>query len=176
MLRSPMLALTSALLGLACGSAERPESAASERAAQPGATAPAVDPCSLLTDEEIAASMGWNPAQTEPSGAAATATCNYYGAATPAQMVSLTISPGIPAMASSEEMAAWRRQQTRSYGDVKFVIEPVEGLGVPAIRNDLEGGSAATVEAAANGRLLIVVTSRPEASRALAIKAIARLP
>jgi hypothetical protein len=30
-------------------------------------------------------------------------------------------------------MAQWRKKQTEGYGDIKFIIEPVEGLGDPEI-------------------------------------------
>jgi hypothetical protein len=91
-------------------------------------------------------------------------------------MLSLVVAPGMPQVASSAEMAAWRKKQTESYGDIKFVIAPVEGLGVPAIRNEVEGTGLATIEAAAKGMLLDVTSSTLEQAKALAAKAITRLP
>ena len=73
-------------------------------------------------------------------------------------------------------MAEWRNKQGTSFGDIKVVIAPIEGLGVPAIRNEVEGVGLVTVEAAAKGMLLDVTTSSLERSKALALKAIARLP
>jgi hypothetical protein len=73
-------------------------------------------------------------------------------------------------------MAEWRSKQGTSFGDIKITIEPIEGLGVPAIRNEVEGAGLVTVEAAAKGKLLDVTTASLEMSKALAPKAIARLP
>jgi hypothetical protein len=84
----------------------------------------------------------------------------------------------MPDVSTSTEMAAWRSAQTRtgSYADIKFLIEPIEGLGVPAIRNEIEGAGLATVEIAVRGRLLDVTTGDLNHSKALAPKAIARMP
>jgi hypothetical protein len=92
------------------------------------------------------------------------------------QNVSLLVAPGMPKVATSAEMAEWRKKQTGGYGDVKFVIEPVEGLGVPAIRNEVDGAGLATIEAAAKGVLLDVSTPNLEQSKALVAKALPRLP
>lgn len=91
--------------------------------------------------------------------------------------MSLLVAPGMPNVANSTEMAEWRKQQTKGYGDIKFVIEPVEGLGVPAIRNEIgDVPGLATIEAAANGVLLDVTSSTLEEAKTLVVKAIKRLP
>ena len=59
---------------------------------------------------------------------------------------------------------------------MKITIEPVEGLGAPAIRNEVEGTGLVTVEVAVRGMLLDVTTSSLERSKNLAVKAMARLP
>ena len=82
----------------------------------------------------------------------------------------------MPKVSSSAEMAAWRSKQGTSFGDIKVTITAVEGLGVPAIRNEVEGVGLVTIEAAAKGMLLDVTTSSLERSKALAPKAIERLP
>jgi hypothetical protein len=79
-------------------------------------------------------------------------------------------------MTSSAEMAAWRSKQGTSFGDVRVIIEPVEGLGAPAIRNEVEGTGLVTVEVAVRGVLLDVTTSSLERSKNLAVKAMARVP
>ena len=134
-----------------------------------------IDVCSLLTPEEIQAVVGWKPAQTKPSSYAGTDVCNYYGPKGYSQSVTLLVAPGMPKVASSAEMANWRKNQTEGFGDVKFIIEPIEGLGVPAIRNEIEGSSAPTIEVAVKGMLLDVSSSTLEEAKALATKAIARL-
>ncbi len=174
---TPLGAFLSFCLAAACGGGEAPKagmSAASQTEA-PKAS-PKIDPCSLLTNEEVEAAVGWKPVKAEPSSYGGVETCNFYGPKDLTQNVSLVVSPGMPKVASSVEMAQWRKKQTEGYGDFKFVIEPIEGLGVPAILNQVEGSGLATIEAAAKGVLLDVSTSNLEHSKALTAKALARLP
>jgi hypothetical protein len=164
-------------LAAACGGAESPKTTTTAATQPDPAKATAkIEACSLLTPEEIEAVVGWKSAEANPSAYGGTAVCNYYGPKGMAQSVSLLVAPGMPKVANSAEMAVWRKQQTEGYGDVKFVIEPIEGLGVPAIRNEIEGAGLATIETAAKGMLLDVSTSNLEHSKKLAAKAIARLP
>ena len=89
----------------------------------------------------------------------------------------MVLAPNMPDVATSAEMASWRSKQAgTSFGDIKIIIAPIEGLGVPAIRNEVEGTGLVTVEAAAKGMLLDVTTSSLEMSKALMPKALARLP
>jgi hypothetical protein len=134
-----------------------------------------IDPCSLLTSEEVESVTGWRIAKTDSSTAGSTATCTLSGPEGLAQTVTLVAAPGMPAMASSAQMAEWRKKQGESYGDVKFIILPLDGLGVPAISNEIEGVELATVELAANGTLVDVTTSRLVASKQLAAMAVGRL-
>ncbi len=166
-------------LAAACGGgAETSKTTSTSGATQPGPTkaAPKFEACSLLTAEEIEAVVGWKPAKAEPSSYGGTAACNFTGPQGLSQMVSLLVAPGMPKVANSAEMAVWRKGQTEGYGDIKFIIEPVEGLGVPAIRNEIEGAGLATIETAVKGMLLDVSTSSLNHSKALVAKAIARLP
>jgi len=158
-------------LAAACGGGtEAPKTAAAS-------AAPKIDACSLLTAEEIEAAVGWKPVKAEPSSYGGTAVCNFYGPKGMSQSVSLLVAPGMPTVASSAEMAQWRKKQTEGYGDIKFIIEPVEGLGVPAIRNEVgQVPGLATIEVAVKGVLLDVTSSTLEEVKALAARAIARLP
>jgi len=158
-------------LAAACGGGtEAPKAAAAS-------AAPKIDACSLLTAEEIEAAVGWKSVKAEPSSYGGTAVCNFYGPKGMSQSVSLLVAPGMPTVASSAEMAQWRKKQTEGYGDIKFIIEPVEGLGVPAIRNEVgQVPGLAAIEVAVKGVLLDVTSSTLEEAKALATKAIARLP
>jgi hypothetical protein len=49
-------------------------------------------------------------------------------------------------------------------------------IGVPAIRSEVEETSLVAIECAAKGMLLDVTTSKLDFSKALALKALARLP
>ncbi len=170
-------ALCSALLTAACSREAPPKSTGAQPAAQTATTdAARIDPCALLTVAEIQAATGKTVAPGESSTQGATLTCNYAEPNAMAPTVTVVVSPGMPKVSSSAAMAEWRSKQAEGYGDLTFVIAPIEGLGVPAIRNDLEGASTGTVEAAAKGRLLIVLTSSLDDSKELAGKAIPRLP
>ena len=80
-----------------------------------------------------------------------------------------------PKVSTSAELAARRNEQAQRQPDIKMVITPLEGLGVPAVRSELEGSSPPTIEAVGGRRLLGVTTSDFEASKALVPKAAARL-
>jgi len=168
-------------LGAAVGACSRddaqmaPAKPSASRAATE-AKKPSVEVCSLLTNEEIAAATGAKVAEVKPDSHGSVGTCNYQVPSEPLPVVSLVLAPNMPPVATSTEMAEWRNKQGTSFGDIKVLIAPIEGLGVPAIRNEVEGVGLVTVEAAAKGMLLDVTTSSLERSKALAVKAIARLP
>ncbi len=143
-------------------------------AGRPSAT---VDACSLLTMEEIAAVTGAKVADIKPDTHGTVGTCNYEVPTGLIPVVSVVLAPNMPDVGTSAEMASWRSKQAgTSFGDIKITITPIEGLGVPAIRNEVEGTGLVTVEAAAKGMLLSVTTSSLEMSKALMPKALARLP
>ena len=137
----------------------------------------AIGVCTLLTAEEIASVTGARVADIKPDTFGTVGTCNYGVPNEPLPVVSVVLAPNMPDVANSAEMASWRsRQAGTSYGDLKIIITPIEGLGVPAIRNEVEGVGLVTVEAAAKGMLVDVTTSSLEMSKALMPKALARLP
>ena len=136
-----------------------------------------VEACSLLTPEEIAAVTSAKVADIKPVMYGSVGTCNYEVSNVPLPVVSILLAPNMPDVATSAEMVDWRTKQVGSgYAGIKFIITPVEGLGVPAIRNEVEGAGLVTIEAAAKGWLLDVTTSSLEMSKALMPKALARLP
>jgi hypothetical protein len=148
-------------------------SASATAEAKPGKQ---VDACSVLTPAEIETVTGAKAVAPKAEAHGTVGTCNYHEGEQLMPVVSVVIAPGMPKMTSSAEMAAWRSKQGTSFGDVKIVIEPVEGLGVPAIRNEVQGTGLVTVEAGVRGTLLDVTTSSLERSKALVTKALARLP
>ena len=169
--------LTALLLGAKCGCDESSKRAAVSSGdlaakAKPGP----VDACALLTIAEIEAVTGAKSVEPKAEAHGSAVSCNYEAANEPLPVVSILLAPGMPKVASSAEMAAWRSKQGKSWGDIKIIIEPIEGLGVPAIRNEVEGAGMVTVEAGVHGMLLDVTTSSLERSKALVANAIARLP
>jgi hypothetical protein len=167
-------------LAVACGGggeAPKAAGASAESEPEPAKAVSKIDACSLLTPEEIEAAVGWKSVKADPSTYGGTAVCNFYGPKGMSQSVSVVVAPGMPRVASSTEMAQWRKKQTEGYGDIKFIIEPVEGLGVPAIRNEVgQVPGLATIEAAVKGVLLDVTSSTLGEAKALAVKAIPRVP
>jgi hypothetical protein len=163
------------LLVAACGS-EAPQSSAAQ-GDKPRKDASGIDACALVTTEDIEGAAGWKPEATNPETHGRTATCTYHRAeGAKVQTVVLILSPGMRVLESSAAMAEWRTQQAARHPDIKMVIRPVEGLGVPAISNQAEGDDVPTLEASAKGLLVAVRSSSLEVSKALAAKAIARLP
>ena len=177
----PTVFIAAVLLGGAREPSSGSESASTsspERTAR-AAAQPTVDVCSLLTKEEIAAVTGAKITATEPATYGPTQVCNYTVQGQSMPVVSLLLTPNVQKFASSTEMAEWQRKKAKtgmSMGNVKFTTEPVEGLGVPAIRNEIGGAGMITVVAAAKGKLLEVTTSSLERSKALVAKAMVRLP
>jgi hypothetical protein len=164
------------LLGAKCGGDSR---TTSKDVASPGSGDPkpaqALDACSVLTPAEIEAVTGARSVAPKADAHGSVGTCNFHAGEELMPVVSIVLAPGMPKVSSSAEMAAWRSKQGTSYGDTKLIIEPVEGLGVPAIRNEVEGMGLVTVEASVGGKLLDVTTSSLERSKALVTKAMARL-
>lgn len=109
------------------------------------ATAADIDPCSYLTSDEIETVLGWKVATTDPKPHGATGSCKYKSAtpysAQGMQIIDITIGRGMPELNSNADMVAWRKKQYEgdAYKDMPFIVEPVEGLGVPAIFNGMEG-------------------------------------
>ena len=118
--------------------------------------------------------------RTEPATYGPTQVCNYHVQGQPMPVVSLLLTPNVQKFANSTAMAEWQRKNAKKGmsmgGNLKFIIEPVEGLGVPAIRNQIEGSEMVTVVAAAKGKLVELTTSSLERSKALVAKAMVRLP
>jgi len=178
---APTVFIAALLLGSACetGSASETGSTSSPERTARSAAKPTVDVCSLLTREEIAAVTGAKIAATAPAVYGPSQVCNYSVQGQSMPVVTLLLTPNVQKFASSTEMAEWQRRKAKtgmSMGNLKFTIEPVEGLGVPAIRNEIGGAGMVTVVAAAKGKLLEVMTSSLERSKALVTKAMVRLP
>jgi hypothetical protein len=134
-----------------------------------------IDACTLLTAEEIQAAAGWAPDTSASKAYGTTRTCAYHGKDVMKQSVVLVVATPAPEVSTSAELAARRNEQAQRQPDIKMVITPIEGLGVPAVRSELEGSSQPTIEAVVGRRLLGVTASDFETSKALVPKAAARL-
>jgi hypothetical protein len=169
------VALTSAVILVGCANPDADVAAQSTAAATRTAAASKVDPCTVVTPEEVEAAVGWKVQKFAPNPGAG---CHYTGPNELTNIVSVIVSAGMQPMSSSEAMAAWRLSQTKqkSYADIKFIIEPISDVGVPAIRNEVEGAGIVGVESYVRGRLLTISTPTLEAGKALTRSAIKRIP
>jgi hypothetical protein len=161
----------------ACGNSESAQSGT--QAAVPAQQA-TIDVCTLLTSAEIESALGWKVATTESKSYGETGSCTY-ASATPysaqgLQQLAVLVGFGAPELASSEAMAEWRLAQYSddSYKDLNPLVLPVEGLGVPAIQNGLDGSFG--IELLVDGKLLTLsLFETLEPARTLAEKAMARM-
>jgi hypothetical protein len=158
-------------LALACGGEPKQatqESASTDRAQD-------FDPCSLLTREEISSAMSWTPDSSQHKWYGTTGNCTWFGPGSIPKTVALLVGQGMSDMSSSAAMAEWRAKQYKNSGITDAIVEPVEGLEVPAIRNEL--GGVAAVEMAIKGKLVTISSIADFAQvRALAQPVPARMP
>jgi hypothetical protein len=164
----PLRCLLLATVVTACGG-ESSESQTSSKGAD-------IDACALLTAEEIQAAAGWTPVAPKGETYGSTKTCSYVGPNAMTQTIALVVARPAPKVSTSAELAARRNEAAKREPSIKMVITPIEGLGKPAVRSDVEGGSTATVEVVVGRHLLAVGTSDFEVAKALASKALARMP
>ncbi len=176
-MRNWMHTVVAGLLVAACAS-EAPQTGAAQ-GSKPKKDASKIDACALVTPGEIETATGWKPevADLKTKTYGGTATCSYHHAeGAKVQSVALVVSPGMRVLKNSAEMAEWRSKQAARHPEFKITIRPVEGLGVPAITNQAEGDTVPTLEASAKGVLVAVRSPSLETSKAIAAKAITRLP
>jgi hypothetical protein len=161
-----------ALLLAACGG----ESESRSETASGGGTDDDFDACALLTPEEIQAATGWAPDTTDGKTYGTTKTCNYMGADALKQSVVLIVARPAPKVSSSAELAERRTKAAAATApEMKMVFTPIEGMGMPAVRSEVEGSDRPMLEAVVGPRVLSVTTSDFEATKALVSKAAARL-
>lgn len=129
------LAMTSLLplMALGCGEGKAEQKKAPEQAA---AAQTNFDPCALLTSEEIKSATGWAPDSSQKKPYGNTGSCIYYGPNALMDNVSILVGAGMPDMSDSRKLAEWRRKQYAEYKVPNATVEPIEDLGVPAIRNE----------------------------------------
>jgi hypothetical protein len=175
----PTACLLLALLVAACGGGS---DAPADRAAAGGAATSAstkqnddFEACALLTSEEIQAIAGWAPDTTIDKTHGTTKTCAYHGPNALEQSIVLIVARPAPKVSSSAELAERRTRDAARSPEIKMKYTPVEGLGMPAVRSEVEGASRATLEAIVGNRVLGVTAPEFEASKTLASKAAGRL-
>ena len=173
--------ITGLLLPLLLAACSGGSDASAERTETGATAAPASanqgqegDACALLTPEEIRAAAGWAPDTMIAKTHGTTRTCAIHGADAVKQSIVLIVARPAPKVSSSAELSERRTRDASRTPEIKMSYTPVEGLGVPAVRAEVEG-SPPMLEAVVGNLGLSVTTPEFEASKTLASKAVARL-
>lgn len=151
---------------VACGGGSSEQAKAPEQA--DAVAASDFDPCALLTSEEIQTTLGWATDSTQKKAYSTTGNCTYFGPGGMTEQISLLVGQGMPDMSDARKMADWRMKQYVDYGVKDAVVEPIEDLGVPAIRNEF----GITAIEMAVGQQLVTISAVADFEK---VKAIARL-
>lgn len=165
-----IVALT--LLG-ACAQSPAPP-AESPRTKATASQSPALTACGLLTKEEVAAAAGWPVVEMTPAnspGPPALSICNFMGKDL-TRVITVWYGEGSGGRyKSSDDLATGLG--TRE-GLLMRPAQPLDGLGVPATREDQRGGLVSVHGINATGDELTVAASTFEIARALFVSALAR--
>jgi hypothetical protein len=178
------------LLAGACAGRESPP--AEEAAAPPAASASGIEPCSTLTVEEIQAAVGWTVARSEPKSSPGYFSCTWAsekgGSVLPPETVEAGITScftNIPCstidmpgqFANSAAMAEFRRgvYKGTSYEAMNPMVEPVEGLGVPAVVHEIGGMYSMEMFLDDGKTAFVTLWTGADAARSLGEKVLARV-
>jgi hypothetical protein len=134
-----------------------------------------LDACTLLTADEIRAAAGWAPDTMIGKTHGTTKTCAIHGADALKQSIVLIVARPAPKVSSSAELAERRTRDAARSPEIKIKYTPVDGLGMPAVRTEVEGSRSATLETVVGNRVLSVSTAGFDAAKSLAQKAADRL-
>lgn len=163
------------LVSTACSGDNDAANAAQVKVPAAQVARPDVDPCTLLTPAEVEKATGWKVEKSEKNKYSGG--CDFTGPNWMVDIVHVSLhgTAGMTPLTTSAAMAKWRQDQLKKDPDVKLVIEPIDDVGTPAIRNDF-GGSPAIIESFVRGRLLIVSSPKLDATKALLRVAASRVP
>lgn len=192
-LRQPGALIALALLTAVTACAGSDSSPPRDDAAQTQAattTRDSFDPCSLVTTEEVAAAVGWQPTRVKPvTGGGGVGFCDYETADSLAstgtvQKVEVGIGKcpynipcyeDLPKFKSSQELAEYRRKgYTGSYEGVAKV-EPLEGWGMPAIHQDMLGVHSVELYVGHNRLAYVFTYTNFDVAKGLAEKMLQRI-
>ncbi|HJU72436.1 MAG TPA: hypothetical protein VJ717_01725 [Gemmatimonadaceae bacterium] len=164
------IAIGATVAAVACGGeTEAP------RASQQAAAGPVnkLSACSLLTAEEVKSVTGQTVIAIDSTSAAG---CHFRGPTELETIASIMVTAGMKPMATSAEMAAWRSGQIDPDDDIKPTIAALDGLGVPAIRNEIAGFGLVTIEVYKSGYLVDVTANTLELAKKLTPTVLSRVP
>jgi hypothetical protein len=170
MVRRALASLVFATLAAACAEPPAPPAQAASVQPAPPKRAP-ITACELLTKDDVESAAGWPVAQTVPThnpGPPALSICNFMG---PDLTKVITVWYGEGSggrYKSSAEMA--HALGTRD-GMLAGPAQPLDDLGLPATREDQNGGLVHVHGINAGGDELTVVAGSFDVARALFVKA-----
>jgi len=181
------------LLAASCGPREEAPPAQGEAAALPAVQAPGgPDPCSVLTAAEIQAAVGWTVARSEPRSGRGYSNCTWSSEKGTTVLPPETVEAGIiPCLtnfpcttidmpkqfATSAAMAEFRRNVYKgtSYEAANPSVEPVDGLGVPAVLHELGGLYSLEMFLGVEKTAFVTLWASADAARSLGEKVLSRL-
>jgi len=173
----PTGSLLIALLAIACGGDSpdaKPDSGGSSASASAG-KGDDFEACALLTAEEIQSAAGWAPDTTDGKTYGSTKVCSYTGPDAMKQSVVLVVARPAPKVATSAELSTRRNEAFAREKSIKMASTPIEGLGMPAVRTEVEGAATPTVEIVVGRHLVGLTAGDFEVAKTLAAKAASRL-
>lgn len=156
---------------IGCGSNSEVQNQAPAAAQQPANSAV----CSLLTSGEVLAATGW-PRLTTIDSTSVKGACNFRGPVEMNDVVGILVASGLPAMSSSQDLVQFRSKNIGPDDPIKPEITPLDGLGIPAVRNQIEGMPLVTIEAAKQGVLVSLTAPSFDIARGLMPKLLGRMP
>jgi hypothetical protein len=183
------MAVSAAAFAASCGGGSDTQPAA-DGAGQPAAatSAGSFDPCALLTVEEVSAAVGWQPTTVVPSTQGdGMGTCAYGtgdNLAMPPQKVEVGVLKcpynvpcyeDMPDFGSSQELVEYRMKAYEGAYAGAATVEPLDGLGMPAIHQDMLGLHSVEMYVARNRLAYVTTFTNAEVARALAEKVLARI-
>lgn len=183
-----LVAIAAVTMLAACGGGPDAQAAADDAAQAQAAADDSFDPCSLVTREEVAAALGWQPTSVTPSkGEGGIGTC-YYGTADSLAMPPQKVEVGIqkcpfnipcyedlPRFDSGEELAEYRLKAYEGAYAGAAKVEPLDGFGVPAIHQDMLGLHSVELYVGPNRLAYVTTFTNFDIAKGLAEKLMARI-
>jgi hypothetical protein len=159
----------------ACGGGNETPNAAAATPAVAQTGKPKIDPCALLTEAEVESATGWKVSRSAISKM--TGACEFFGPNDMLDVVTVSVVAAPNGVATSDDLAAWRKGQIGPKNEAGLVIQPVVDVGVPAIRNDFGTADFVVIEAWVQGGLMVDIGARNlGAAKAMVRAAVKRMP
>jgi hypothetical protein len=158
----------------ACSGGQDNADAAAGTTPSSAQTAPKIDPCALLTTADVESATAWKV--TKSGLSKLTGACEFFGPNDVLDIVTVSVVAGPSPVATSADLAAWRKSQIGPKNEAGLVIQPVDDVGVPAIRNDFGAPDFVVIEAWVRGLMVDIGSHNLDAAKAMVRAAVKRMP